>query len=120
MDFLALVSSLIAKKAEHPMVCKYRKVIILALDICMIAAGLLLYKNVFSLFAIAAVIVETSALWCLQERRIRKLTLAASPLWLTYNIAFAAFGSAIGNALNLISLTTAILRYDIKKSDRFE
>lgn len=113
MDFLALISSVIARKRNIPFIQKYHRLIMLGLDACMITVGLLLYQNVFSLFAIAAVIVETTALWNTDESKIRRLTLVATPCWLTYNIAFSAYGSVVGSVINLVSLTTAILRYDI-------
>lgn len=111
MDFLALVSSIIARKRNIPFIQKYHRLIMLGLDTCMITVGLLLYQNFFSLFAIAAVIVETTALWCTDENKIRKLTLLATPFWLTYNVAFSAYGSVVGSVINLVSLTTAIIRY---------
>lgn len=111
MDFLALISSIIAKKKNNSFIAKYHIFIMLGLDALMIAAGLMLYQNVFSLFAVAAVITETTALWCTNENKIRALTLLATPLWLTYNVAFSAYGAVVGSVINLISLTTAIIRY---------
>lgn len=117
MDFLALASSLVARKRSIPFIQKYRRIIILLLDVCMVTVGLLLYQNVFSLFAIAAVIVETTALWNTDENKIRWLTLIATPFWLTYNIAFSAYGSVVGSVINLVSLTTAIIRYRKPKNN---
>lgn len=120
MDSLAFISSLFARKMDKPFIRKYHKLIIIALDLCMVVAGMLLYKNIFSLFSIVAVIVETSALWCTSESKIRKITLVASPFWLTYNLAFSAIGSAVGNIINIVSLSVAILRYDILKKKKSE
>jgi hypothetical protein len=117
MDLLALFSSVLARKRNLPFIYKYRRAIIIGLDVLMIVVGLLLYENPFSLFAIVAVIIETSALWCTDENTIRKITLVSAPLWLTYNIAFSAYGSAVGSVLNIILLTTAIIRYRKKTSD---
>ena len=111
MDFLALISSVIARKKGTAFIQKHHILIMLGLDALMIVAGLIFYQNFFSLFAVAAVIVETTALWCTDENKIRKLTLLATPLWLTYNVAFSAYGSVVGSVINLISLTTAIVRY---------
>jgi len=116
MDFLGLISSFLAGKKHKPFMQKHYKGVILALDISMVVVGLLLYQNFFSLFAIVAVIVETSALWCTDERLIRRLTLVGCPLWLTYNLAFSAFGSAIGNIINCLSLIVAIFRYENLKN----
>ena len=112
MDFLGLISSFLAGKKNTPFMQKHYKSVIVALDLSMVVVGLLLFQNFFSLFAIVAVIVETSALWCTDEKIIRRLTLIGCPLWLTYNLAFAAFGSAIGNIINFVSLIIAIYRYE--------
>ena len=116
MDFLGLISSFLAGKKNKPFMQKHYKVVITVLDFSMVVVGLLLYQNFFSLFAIVAVIVETSALWCTNEKIIRRLTLVGCPLWLTYNLAFSAFGSALGNIINFVSLIIAIYRYENLKN----
>lgn len=118
MDSLGFVSSLFARKKHTPFMRKYYKIIVLLLDALMITSGLLLYQNPFSLFAIVAIIIETTALWLDKEKIMRRVAICAVPFWLTYNIAFGAVGSAIGCAINLVSLSTAILRYDILKKNK--
>ena len=118
MDFLGFVSSVLARKKHTPFMKRYYKIVILALDALMISAGLLLYQNPFSLFAIVAIIIETTALWLDREKNMRRVAIISTPFWFIYNIAFGAFGSAIGSAINLVSLSTAILRYDILKKEK--
>lgn len=119
MDTISFVSSILARKRHTPFIQKYYKLIIAAMIISMIAAmiismitaGALLYQNVFSIVAVCAAIIETSAIWCTEERKIRILTLCGSPFWLTYNLASCAYGSAIGNVINICSLLIALFRY---------
>ncbi|MBQ8868909.1 MAG: YgjV family protein [Oscillospiraceae bacterium] len=118
MDSLGFVSSLLARKKHTPFMRKYYKIIVLLLDVLMVTSGILLYQNPFSLFAIVAIIVETTALWLDNEKIMRRVAICAVPFWLTYNIAFGAVGSAIGSAINLVSLSTAIFRYDILKKEK--
>lgn len=111
MDMISFVSSILARKRNTPFIQKYCKYVIATMIVCMITAGLLLYQNIFSLVAVMAAIIETSAIWCQEERKIRILTLIGSPFWLTYNLASSAYGSAIGNVINIVSLTIALYRY---------
>ncbi len=118
MDGLGFVSSLFAAKKENALVKKYHKLIIVVIDLLMVVAGIMLYKNIFSPFATIAVIIETSALWVSSEKVIRRITLVSAPFWLTYNLAFGAYGSAIGSVINIVSLTVAIIRYDFLKKEQ--
>ena len=87
---------------------------IIGINLLILAAGLLLYENIFSLFSVAGVILHTSAFWIKDEKKIRRLSLAGSPCWLVYNIANYAYGSALGDVLSIVSICIAIFRYDIK------
>ena len=111
MDTISFVSSILARKRNTPFIQKYCKFIIAGMILSMITAGLLLYQNIFSLVVILAAIIETSAIWCKEERKIRILTLMGSPFWLTYNLSSRAYGSVIGNVINIVSLTIALFRY---------
>jgi len=75
--------------------------------------GMLTYQNVFSLLPILGVIFETLALWLKKERSIRFVSLLGAPFWLAYNLLNMAYGSAVGNVITLVSITIAIVRYDI-------
>ena len=78
-----------------------------------VAIGMLTYQNVFSLLPILGVIFETLALWLKKERNIRIMSLLGAPFWLAYNLMNLAYGSAIGNVITLVSITVAIIRYDV-------
>ena len=94
---------------------KKRSLLFCAVNGTIIVVGLLLYKDVFSLFAIAATVLEGTALWLRREKLIRLLTLVSAPLWLIYNVSNLAFGSALGNALAMVSIVIALARFDFKK-----
>ncbi len=115
LDLLGMISSVIAKQKESKFIKKNVYYFIILLNLSMVAAGVVLYENIFSIFAILGIILETTALWITKEKDIRILSLVAAPFWLTYNIANMAYGSAFGNALAIISIIIALLRYDIKK-----
>lgn len=114
MDFLGLIYSLCAGFALR-LSPKKRGLLFLSINAVIVTVGLLLYKDVFSLFAIAATVLEGAALWLRREKLIRLLTLVSAPLWLIYNVSNLAFGSALGNALAMVSIVIALARFDFKK-----
>ena len=116
MDFLGLISSLCAGFALR-LSPRKRFLLFSAVNVSIIVVGLLLYKDVFSLFAIAATVLEGAALWLRREKLIRLLTLVSAPLWLIYNVSNLAFGSALGNALAMVSIVIALARFDLKKQN---
>ena len=116
MDFLGLISSLCAGIALR-LSPKKRGLLFFAVNTAIVVVGMLLYKDVFSLFAISATILETAALWLRREKLIRLLTLVSAPLWLIYNVSNLAFGSALGNALAMVSIVIALARFDLKKTN---
>ncbi len=118
LDVTAMAASLVAQKKEASFIKKHLKAVIIAVNICVIAIGLLLYKNIFSLLPIAGVLFETGAFWLTKEKHIRIASLLGAPFWFIYNIVNSAYGSAVGNVLTVLSLLIAIVRYDVlnKKS----
>ena len=44
--------------------------------------------------------------------------LLGAPFWLVYNMMSAAYGSVVGNVFTLVSITVAIVRYDILKKEK--
>ena len=115
LDFMGAISSVIAKYKEKPFVRKYCTLILIFMNLLLTLIGLALYENIFSLFAIGGIILETTALWITNEASIRKLSAVAAPFWLIYNLANSAYGSAAGNIFAIISIGIAIYRYDRKK-----
>ena len=120
MDLLGLLPNLLAAKKEHPFIRKRLKLLVVLSDLLIIGAGAFLYKNIFSLLAIAGVLLEKGALWLTKEKSIRMVSLLATPCWLIYNLSAGAFGSALGNILAASSFVLAFYRYDWKGKKRQE
>ena len=114
MDSSAVVTSALAYNKDTPFIKKHLVPILIVTNAGIIAIGLLLYENVFSLLAIAGVLFESAAGFMKNEKLIRIVSLFATPCWLTYNIMCEAYGSAVGSALGLISIVTALIRYSKK------
>lgn len=115
IDVLSAVSTMTAHNKDKKFIDKHAKLILALLNLSFLIAGLALYKNIFSLFPIAGAILQTSAFWMTSEKRIRQVSFLGTPFWLVYNFVSQAYGSAIGSVLCIISIGTAIYRYDIKK-----
>ena len=114
LDILGTVSSVAAQKKDSKIIKKNLIFFIIGINLLILTAGLFLYENIFSLFPIVGVILHTSAFWITEEKIIRRVSFIGSPFWLVYNLASLAYGSAIGDILSMISIGTAIYRYDIK------
>lgn len=115
LDILGTASSVAAQNKDNRIIKKHLKMFIAITNLVILAAGLCLYKNIFSLFPIAGVILHTSAFWITKEKIIRRISFLGSPFWLVYNLSSIAYGSAIGDILTMISIGTAIYRYDVRK-----
>lgn len=117
LDITAFFVSLLCGVRETAFVKKYFPLVLIASNLVIVGVGLITYQNLFSLLPILGVIFETLALWLRRERNIRLVSLAGAPFWLAYNLYCAAYGSAIGNVITLVSISVAILRYDVKKKE---
>ncbi|MBR5295493.1 MAG: YgjV family protein [Clostridia bacterium] len=115
MNLLSIITSFIAEKKNAPFIKKHLPLIIVLTNLSMIAAGLMVYRNIFSLFSIVGVVLQTSAFFLTREKNIRFLSICGCPLWLTYNFVNHAFVSAGCDAVTMCSIALAIYRYDIKK-----
>ncbi len=111
LDVLGAVSSVIAQKKNTPFIGTHKKAIWLTINVLTVAAGLLLYENVFSLLPIAGVLLHTGAFWLDDEKQIRRVSLAGSPFWFVYNFKSRAYGSAAGDILTIASILIAMVRY---------
>lgn len=117
MDTIALFVTLLAQKKDNGFLKKHQKAFIIGSNLLIVAVGLLLYQNIFSLLPIAGVLFETGALWISKEKYVRILSLFGAPCWLIYNLVFSAYGSALGNVLTVVSIGLAMYRYDIRKKE---
>ena len=110
MDCVALIVSVLAKGTNKANAKKYMIPMIIFSNLLIIAAGLLTYKDIFSLLHIVGVIFETGALWLVKEKNILILSAFGAPFWLAYNLIFRAYGASCGNVLTLVSIGLALIR----------
>jgi len=76
-------------------------------------AGALSWKGWLSLLPIMAMIIETIGLWKKSPRLIRSIVIIPRPLWITYNIVHHSYAGVMTEVFVIISLLTAIIRFDI-------
>ena len=117
LDAAAFAISLLCSKRDRGFVKAHLPLVILCSNALILAVGVLTWRSIFSLLAIAGVLLETLALWFSRERIIRIVSLFAAPCWLAYNLVNVAFGSALGNVITIVSLAVAIWRYDVWKKE---
>ena len=113
LDIAAFVVSVLAQKNNGGWMKRHPRLSAIGAGLFVTAIGLLFYKNIFSLIAIAGVLFETGGLWLKHERHIRIVSFFGAPCWLAYNLVSSAYGSAIGNIMTMLSILIAIVRYDI-------
>ncbi len=115
LDLVGIVGSVLAQWKDKPFIQKHQKSVVIGVNVLIIAVGLAMYRNLFSLLPLVAVLLQIDALWCSKEKYVRLLSLIAVPWWLVYNVYCSAYGSVAGDLMSLVSLVTAMLRYDLKK-----
>jgi len=115
LDIAGIISSVLAGKKDTPFIKKHIKIVFILVNLLIIAMGLLLYKNVYSLLPIIGVLFHTSAFWITDEKWIRRVSMIGSPFWLLYNFLCGAYSSCIGDILSMVSLGIAMVRYDTKR-----
>ncbi|MBO4941102.1 MAG: YgjV family protein [Clostridia bacterium] len=113
LDILAAVSTVAAHNKDKGFIAKHTTFVITILTLSFCIAGMVFYKNIFSLCSVTGAILQNSAFWITKEKVLRRVSFAASPFWLVYNLTSGAYGSAIGSALSIVSIGLAIFRYDI-------
>ena len=113
LDGVAFIVSIACKNRDKGFIRGHLAAVIILSNVFIVASGLVVYENIFSLLPILGVIFEMLALWLKRERNIRFVSLIAIPLWLAYNLINGAYGSAVGNVITLVSITVALIRYDL-------
>ena len=114
LDVLGAISSVFAGKKHTPFMQKYIRIILPAVTVVMVAAGVtiaLLNRSYLDLFSLVGVLLHTSAFWMSEERKIRIVSLLGSPFWFVYNLLSHAYSSAIGDLLTMGSIVIAMIRY---------
>ena len=115
LDIVAFGVSLLCAKSQSGFIKKHFTLAVILANLVIVAVGLSVYQNIFSLLPIFGVIFETLAFWLKNERHIRIVSLLGAPFWLAYNLICLAYASALGNAFTIVSILVAIVRYDILK-----
>ena len=118
LDIVGMLASILAQRKDTPFIRKYLKAIVIGVNLLIVLTGVLLYENLWSLLPIFGVLLHTGAFWLTDEKKIRAMSFLGSPFWFAYNLHSRAFGSSIGDILTMISIAVAIIRYDIKKTDK--
>ena len=117
LDILGMIASILAQQKDSPFIKKHLKAVMISVNFVIVAAGILLYKNPFSLLPMFGVLLHTGAFWLTKERNIRIVSFLGSPFWLVYNLYSYAYGSAVGDVMTMVSIVTAMIRYkDFKKT----
>ncbi|MBE7064401.1 MAG: YgjV family protein [Ruminococcaceae bacterium] len=115
LDIVGVLASVLAQNKDSKFIKKYQTAVIIGVNVVIVAAGLLLYENVFSLLPMFGVLLHTGAFWFSNEKKIRFMSFAGSPFWFAYNLYSGAYGSSIGDVMTMVSIGLAIYRYDIRK-----
>lgn len=115
LDVLGTLSSFLAQKKDKGFIGRHKRICFIGINILILVSGVVTYKNFFTLFSIAGVMLHTIAFWINNEKSIRLLSFTGSPFWLVYNFTSKAYGSAVGDVLTMVSILVAIFRYDICK-----
>ena len=121
LDCAGIVASMLAQRKNTPLIKCHETLFVLLSGGLVIGIGLIPYQSPISLLPIVGVLLHTGALWLDEEKWIRRVSLLGSPFWFAYNLISGAYGSAIGDLLTMVSIGTAIVRYDIlRKKSTFE
>jgi len=75
-------------------------------------AGILSWQNWLSLLPVMAMAIETFGLWQEAPRKIRFIVIVPRPLWITYNVLHGSYAGVLTELFVVISLITAIMRFD--------
>ena len=113
LDVCGSASSVLAQNKDRGIIKKHLIPFFIGVNLAIVAIGLSLYVDVFSLFPIIGVLFHTSAFWINDEKWIRRVSLLGCPFWLIYNFASEAYGSCIGDVLSMVSIGIAMIRYDV-------
>ena len=111
LDILGAVSSVIAAKKDVGFIKRHTLLCMLLMDAVIVGAGLFLYESPLSLLPIVGILFHTTAFWISDEKIIRRVSLLGSPFWFVYNFCSRAYGSAVGDALSMVSIVIAMIKY---------
>lgn len=116
LDILGIIASLLAARKDRGFIGRHKLLFFLLSDAAMIIAALLLVRDdPLVIFSLIGVLLHTGAFWISNEKTIRILSLVGSPFWFIYNLLSMAYPSAVGDAMTMVSIIVAMIRYDRKK-----
>ncbi len=89
---------------------------LIAFCVVSIGTGFLTWDgSVISMLPVLGMLFTTVAFWIKNPKYVRMTAFPSSPLWLVYNIRCEAFGGAITEVINMISIIIAMIRLDFIK-----
>ena len=71
--------------------------------------------GVISILPVLGMLFTTVAFWIKTPKYVRMTAFPSSPLWLVYNVSNGAWGGAVTEIINMISIIVAMIRLDFKK-----
>lgn len=74
--------------------------------------------SIISILPVLGILCTTVAFWIKTPKYVRMVAFPSSPLWLIYNIDCMAWGGAITEIINMISIIVAMIRLDFKKKEQ--
>lgn len=75
------------------------------------------YNFIVEILPVIAMIVTTVGFRFKSAKALRRFGFVSSPLWLCYNVCSVAVGAIICEAINIVSLVIATVRFDLKKKE---
>lgn len=94
---------------------KYKKlnnyIILIILFIIYIIAGIITFKNIFSILPILAAIIYLYFVWNGDELKVKRVAFYCYFLWLAYNIFVFSIAGILSNVISIFSTFIAIKNY---------
>ena len=133
LDILGITAAFIAAKKDKEFLKKHA-MLVFSFTVAVILAGGILsivlamkatadipaWIIILNILPTVGVLLHSSAFFLSEEKKIRILSFLGSPFWFVYNFASKAYGSCVGDALSMISIVSAMIRYEKQKSTQEE
>lgn len=91
------------------------KILVIVISIVIIILGILTYNQWYSVIPIIITLIYTISTYQKNTRMIRIGYLIAAIGWIFYNYIVGAYVPMVGNIIEIISASIAIVKFDIKK-----
>ena len=95
---------------------KYNKVAAIAFTLIMGAVGVLSWEGVYSILAVAGLMINTFCMSFQNPNNLRKSILVSCPLVLIYNCFVLSVGGIVYESVGIISAVIGLIRYNKKSS----